>query len=74
MCVSPFIMCMFMLSVSSRPSEEQLHYLENITEIRGALRIQGWSGESFPYLKNLKYIGSANGTKISIQYQGRMHS
>ncbi len=50
--------------LTTRPTEEQLQLLETITEIQGVLNIQSWSRTSFPYLKNLQYIGSENGTKV----------
>ena len=44
---------------------EQYELLSDIQEIRGLLRIQGWDGVSFPYLRNLRIIGSQNGTKFT---------
>ena len=44
---------------------EQYELLSDIQEIRGLLRIEGWRGVSFPYLRNLKIIGSQNGTKFT---------
>ena len=48
---------------SSLPSSlSRLELLSTITEIRGYLRIQGWQHQTFPYLRNLRRIGSPNGT------------
>ena len=43
-------------------SVSRLELLSTITEIRGHLRIQGWQDQTFPYLRNLRRIGSPNGT------------
>ena len=53
------VMCFFPLRL------EQYELLSDIQEIRGFLRIDGWEGVSFPYLRNLKIIGSQNGTKFT---------
>ena len=59
--VTHCVMCSFPLRL------EQYEVLSGIQEIRGLLRIQGWEGVSFPYLRNLKIIGSQNGTKFTTQ-------
>ena len=43
-------------------SNSQLELLSTIQEIRGPLRIQGWVGVSFPYLKNLRLVGDTDNT------------
>ena len=54
--VAPSFLPSFLSSLS------RLELLSTITEIRGYLRIQGWGEETFPYLRNLRRIGSPNGT------------
>ena len=51
-------------------SHEELELLSTIREIRGPLRIQGWDGRSFPYLRNLRRIGHENGSKINLPCGG----
>ena len=46
-------------------SLSRLELLSTITEIRGYLRIDGWRQQTFPYLRNLRRVGSPNGTTIS---------
>ena len=48
-------------------SVTRLELLSTIQEIRGPLRIEGWEGQTFPYLRNLRRIGHPNGTTLSIQ-------
>ena len=43
----------------------RLELLSTIQEIRGPLRIQGWTGQAFPYLRNLRRIGHPNGTTLT---------
>ena len=50
----------FFLSSLSR-----LELLSTITEIRGYLRIDDWRQQTFPYLRNLRRVGSPNGTAVN---------
>ena len=43
-------------------SLSRLELLSTITEIRGYLRIERWQDQTFPYLRNLRRVGSPNGT------------
>ena len=45
-------------------SLSRLELLSTITEIRGYLRIDDWRQQTFPYLRNLRRVGSPNGTTI----------
>ena len=46
-------------------SLSRLELLSTITEIRGYLRIDGWRQQTFPYLRNLRRVGSPNGTAVN---------
>ena len=60
----------FNVAPSSLPpflsSLSRLELLSTITEIRGYLRIEGWEDQTFPYLRNLRRVGSPNGTAENI--------
>lgn len=53
------------------PSFTSLELLSTIQEIRGPLRISGWMEERFPYLRNLRKIGHANGTTLTVDCGGQ---
>jgi len=42
-----------------------LELLSTIQEIQGPLRIDGWTEETFPYLRNLRRIGHLNATTLT---------
>ena len=46
-------------------SLSRLELLSTITEIRGYLRIDDWRQQTFPYLRNLRRVGSPKCTTIS---------
>jgi len=49
----------------------RLELLSTIQEIRGPLRIDGWPGQTFPYLRNLRRIGHPNGTTLTTNCGGQ---
>ena len=49
----------------------RLELLSTIQEIRGPLSIQGWTGQTFPYLRNLRRIGHPNATTLTGRCPGQ---
>ena len=48
----------------NRPDD--LYVLNSIREIQGALRIESWDENTFPYLSNLEYIGCNMSTPLEM--------
>lgn len=56
---------LFIGEAASTFSHDNLEVLSTIQEINGPLRIQGWDGQSFPYLRNLRVVGD-NATTLPV--------
>lgn len=69
MCAEQFSECsnfdLYTIALFLLFSLSHLEVLSTIMEIRGPLRIQGWQGETFSYLRNLRRIGHTNGTTLN---------